>query len=249
MNIGPWHNGEYNIGAWQGSAAPLAVGTDLYYNLSVVPKTEEITNAVVVSAELPVLDSTDSDIYDSDETFSIPTGETEITVTIKWSTVPVDPDTVVIARTVVSGTSSISSSDIYVWGARVYITGTGGSTFSLSATGRASTLSKTQYVTEDTDSINEYGKKTYDFPTNHLVQSFELAKEIGDSLLPLYKDLRKDARIQWPGNTIVEISDLMNVTEFDSDTVTTNNDFYIIKQVLKFNGALDVDTELRRKVD
>jgi len=247
MNIGPWHNDYYNLGPWQGDANPTEIGEDLYYNLSIVPKTEEITNSIVVNANLPVL-SADASIYDSDESYTIPSGETEVTVTINWDNVPVDDTTVVISISTVTGSCAIDSSNVYVWGARVNVTGLAGSTFTLSATGQAATLSKTQYVAEDSSSILEYGKRTYEFPENPLIQSFDVAKEVGDSLLPLYKDLRKDAKIQWPGNTIVELGDIMDIVEYEDSLITTNSDFYVIKQKLMFNGALDVDTELRRVV-
>ena len=247
MNIGPWHNDYYNLGPWQGDANPTEIGEDLYYNLSIVPKTEEITNSIVVNANLPVLVA-DASIYDGDETYSIPTGDTEVTITINWSDVPVDDTTVVISLAIVSGSCVIDSSSVYVWGARVTVTGNAGDTFTLSATGQASTFNKTQYVAEDSTSILEYGKRTYEFPENPLIQSFAVAKEIGDSLLPIYKDLRKDAKIQWPGNTIVELGDIMDIVEYEDSLITTNSDFYVIKQKLMFNGALDVDTELRRVV-
>jgi hypothetical protein len=218
-------------------------GPEDYYDLKVTPQTGQIKNYITVTAHPLYKDSAVSDIYSSDDENSFSTTEE---ITIKFDDIPVDPSTVSIFIHNVSGVSTLDSSSIYAWGAILTIDG--GGVFTISATGTKYVAQEDiEYVTQAGDSVQEYGQKKYDFPTNHLLQNYATAKEIGDNLLPVYKDNRKDATITKPASTITQTGDEIKLVEYQDDTLTTINTFYITRSKIKFNGALDEELTLRRK--
>jgi hypothetical protein len=230
------------------SPVPEASWTqNVVYNQTVSPKTEEIANSIEVKAKYLVLTSSAVSVYESDDQYTIPTGASSLDISLAWDDVPVDPTTVIVTLTNVSGTSIISVSDIYVWGGRFTITGSAGNVFSLDAVGIAALpQSEILYSVHDQKSITAYGKRVYEFPANSLLQKYSTAKQIADGLLPSYKEPRKDAAVSLPADTIVALSDPIVLTEYKDSETETKTYFHIIRQTLTYDGALDAEVELRR---
>lgn len=232
-----------------GLLTPAVWGQSTYFNLTVSPKTSEITNHIAVKAKSIVFDTSESSIYSSDDQYTIPAGETTLTISLAWESIPVGPDTVKTFLTNVAGTSAIIKEQHFAWGGYITVQGIAGNVFKLSATGVKGVMqSENEYITQDSESVLEYGKKVYNFPDNHLIQSFALSKKIADTLLPVYKEIRKDATVSWPGNAIVELSDPIFLTEYKNKSIETKSYFYILSQSITFNGSLHTQTELRRIV-
>lgn len=218
----------------------------VYFDLVTQPKTDEIANYVnVTTMPLALVADVDS-IFSSDDTYSIPTNGS-IDIEIDWSDKPVKIDTVVLGISVAFGVATISSSEIYAWGAKITVTGNTGSNFIIEATGKKyEALSSVVATSEDEDSIKEYGKIVFDFEENHLIQSVKVAQQVADGLVRNYKGVRNDAEITFPGNLAVGLADPVLLTEYSDSLIDTRNFFYITRQQLEYKGSLDVSATLRR---
>lgn len=217
-----------------------------YYNLSVKVNTGQIKNLISVNAVPLVQDASASEIYASSKEITLL--DSTITLTIEFDKIPSLPSSVAIIITNVSGLSSVLSLTAYAWGADIIVSGTPGNVFSLSATGIAITAQDTiEHVSQDLNSRKEYGERKYDFPENQLLQNTTIAKQIGDNLLSSYKDNRKDAMLTKPCTLLNALGEIVMVTEYKDASLTTINPFYITRENIKFNGALDEEITLRRK--
>lgn len=244
-NIGAWKTSR-NIGAWKGSYTTI-IGEETYYNLKIDTKSEEIANVINAKAMPVEIDTSATNIFRSSEEYVLV--GTTLDVTLKWNKIPVDPSTVTATLSSSVGASSITSENYYVWGGYITVTGAAGDTFTISATGNAPTeQDEIEYSTEDSGSIIEYGRKIYNFPDNHLMQTYDLIETAADNLLTQYAELRKDAEISWPGDTITELSDTIDLVEYEDQYITTRDYFSIIRNKVKFNGALDIDSTMRRLI-
>lgn len=136
---------------------------------------------------------------------------------------------------------SIDSEVYYSWGAIITVSETAGfaGTFKLTFTGQE--LSETDTITIstiDSDSIDEFSEKEYDFPDNTLVQSEALASEIGQAIIDTYSDPSNDIEVNFSGNPAIELSDTMRVTLFKRGAYHILRDFIIYKSVFAFDGTL-----------
>jgi len=220
----------------------------VYFDLKTQPETDEIRNSIqVTSAPFTKNDSFQS-VYDSDDVFIIPTAGT-LEVIIEWSEVPVQIDNVFVTLTKLSGSPVLASAVIFSWGGKITITGTTGSQCTLSAQGKIWVQdSDTVSIAENSPSIREYGRIVFNVQENHLIQDVSTAQSIADGLIDSFSEIRNDARIDWPGNLIVELGSPIELTEYKDEFIETKNLFSILRQSITYTGALDFNTTLRRVV-
>jgi len=124
-------NGVIQIGSRLEAVTPLESYQQLdlsdYFNFTSNPKLDELVNRVRVGFTTYFIDTS---IFDSDREYSVNGTQTE---QIDWKVDGVFIGTVVVTLTVLTGSSSILSTNIFNSGGNVEVTGTG--TYTLSATG------------------------------------------------------------------------------------------------------------------
>jgi len=185
-------------------------------------------------------------IYDADETFTVPASGV-LDFFILWSTSPVVVTTVGVTLTQVSGAPLLTKSEPHAFGGLLTVTGTPGDTFIIKVTGRPFALEEnTETTTEDTSSISIYGVREFALTGNILITTVVEAQNAADLLLTRYGNLRQDASIQWPANTLLSVGDTLEVVEFKSDTLETKDNFLIKRQSITFDGSMQGNVELRR---
>lgn len=99
-------------------------------------------------------------------------------------------------------------------------------------------------VAKDDKSITENGKLPFEFPDNPLVQTTEMAREIADRLLQLYKDPRRNLSLEWRGNPALLLGNIVTVTDNRE-----RNDYKVVRQEIRYDGALGARLEGRRMLD
>jgi hypothetical protein len=88
-------------------------------------------------------------------------------------------------------------------------------------------------IAKDDESITENGLLSFEFPENPLVQTVEMAEEIAERLLEIFKDPRRNLELAWRGNPAVLLGDVVSVVDS-----MEKNDYKVARQELEFDGAL-----------
>jgi len=238
------------IGSLLGANTPVQawqqIGLSEYFDYESNPKIDELINFIRVGYIKYNVGTPDTDIYPDSETFVIPAGGT-LGLYLAWNQKPVDISTVVINLNIVSGSPYLSDHTIYANGADIVITGAPGDEVSLSVSGTPYALEEnTETTASDTISINRYGTREFALTGNVLVTTIEQAQGLADNLIVFYGNLRNDGAFNWFGSTLIAVGDTLEVAEFKSETVETKTDFIIKRQTTKFDGGIQVETELRR---
>lgn len=228
------------VESWQ--EADLSV----YYNYESNPKLDELINFIRVGYIRYYTTAPGTNVYSANEVFIIPAGGV-LSFFIRWSTGPVDPATVAAALTDATGEPQITDIEAFAYGGDIEVTGDPGDTFKISVTATTFTPEEnTETTAEDTNSVNIYGVREFALTGNILITTVTQAQELAALLLSLYGGLRQDGSIAWPVSTLLAVGDTLEVTEFKSDTVETKDFFLIKRQSIKFDGAMQGQTELRR---
>jgi hypothetical protein len=176
------------------------------------------------------------EVYKSNETVSIAAGETK-TLTTYYNNAPC-----INAAASISGTGSITSATYYAWGATVKVYSAAAGTFELTINAQPlKILNKDKVVRQDADSIVDMGTLKYTYPGNPLVQTVSVAETIADRLLAYYKNPRRDVEVDWRGNPAMLLGDRITVTD-----KLEQNDYFVIKQELEFDGALSAKLSGRK---
>lgn len=187
----------------------------------------QIANYIEVETQ-PLRPSTAEEVYASNEAVSITAGETK-TITAYYNSTPC-----INAAASLTGTGTIAEATYYAWGATVKVTSATAGTFTLSIVAQPlKVLNKDKAIAQDNSSIVDNGKITYTFQVNPLIQTLAIAQTIANNLLSYYKDPRRDVEIDWRGNPAMLLGDRVTVTD-----KLEQNDYYIVKQELEFDGAL-----------
>lgn len=226
--------------------SPIYFSESIYFDFESTPKTDEIANEVIVRATPISFELSSSDVYSSTDEQIIPAAGS-LDIVIKFDKAPVKLASVVTTLTDVIGVSNVTSEVYYAWGGYITVTGSAGNIFKLGSTGiKTEDQSIPAHVSDDSNSILEYGKQTYELEDNHLIQDIDTAKSIADGLVLNFKNVRQDVSIRWPGNLVVELADEVTCQEYKDDVLDIAGAFYIVRQNIEFNGALTVSTDLRR---
>lgn len=102
------------------------------------------------------------------------------------------------------------------------------------------------YTAKDTSSILENGVLKYSYPKNHLIQHRENAVDIATTLLATYVIPRKDISLDWRGDPSLELTDEVDVPEYNKNGIYTEGTFSIFKQIIKYDGTLKAKLEGRK---
>lgn len=222
-----------------------------YFTRNQPAKSEELKNRVLVKYS-PLIEDADniaSEIYRSNEPISLLAGEEKI-IEAEFSTVPcVDVSGDIENK--IGSTFSITIENYYSWGGIVTVKNTGATpgTCELVLTGTPlipDEATSAYESAEDTASISENGVLEYKFPDNHLIQTKTVAAAIADSLITSYATPRKDVSMNWRGDPALELGDEIRVPVYQRGATTVNNEFYIFKNKLDFDGTLKETTEGRK---
>jgi hypothetical protein len=89
-------------------------------------------------------------------------------------------------------------------------------------------------LAQDTTSINENGKVTKTIG-NDFIQTLDRAQAVSNTILASYKDPRNDIELDTRGHVTTQLGDKITAPGFD---IGTTNDYYIIRQTTKWDGAL-----------
>jgi hypothetical protein len=96
-------------------------------------------------------------------------------------------------------------------------------------------------ITQDDESITENGLLPFEFPSNPLVQTVEMAEEIAGRLLEIFKDPRRNLELDWRGNPAVLLGNVVSIVDSRG-----KNDYKVIRQEIGFTGALRARLSGRR---
>jgi len=207
---------------------------DDYFNKDNPVKWSEVVNYIEVETQ-PLRPDILQEVYKSNNPVAI--GIETKTMTIFYNESPC-----INAVASITGTGTISSATYYSWGASVTVTSGSVGTFEITINAQPlKVLNKDRVIRQDESSILEMGKLKYSYATNPLVQTLEVAEIIADKLLAYYKNARRDVEIDWRGNPSMLLGDRITVTD-DKE----QNDYYIVKQELEFDGGLKTKLSGRR---
>jgi len=206
-----------------------------YFSKDNPVKWSEVANYIEVETQ-PLRPDVLQEVYRSNEAVSIAAGEAK-TVTAYYNNAPC-----INAAASLSGTGSITSATYYAWGATVKVYSATAGTFELTINAQPlKILNKDKVVRQDADSIIDMGTLKYTYPGNPLVQTVTVAETIADRLLAYYKNPRRDVEVDWRGNPAMLLGDRITVTD-----KLEQNDYFVIKQELEFNGALNAKLSGRK---
>lgn len=230
----------------ENSQEPVTVITsDDYFDKNNPNNYEDLANYIVVKTQ-PLVATEEVEIYKTkeDEPETIGAGETKI-ITIFYEKKPAID--VIITLTNAPAGVVISNIKHYAWKADVTIISAGnGGEFGILATGKPLEVQGFETIVEqDSVSIREHGKKTYEFNENPLIQTSEMARMIAQKCLALSKDSRRDLDLNWRGNPALQLGDRIRVR----DTRNAEADFYTVSQTLTFDGGLRVTTKGKKVVE
>jgi len=243
-------NGVLIIGSRLGVAVSLESYEELdlsdYFNFESEPRLDELINQVRVGftdyAAQP-----SAAIFPDDQTFTIPAGETSLTVTLEWTNKPVIVSGVTLSIVPTVGTPLLTSTTIYANSGIITVTGSAGDSFTVDAQGVAYELTEnTETTEEEIASIQRYGIREFALTGNRAITTLTQAQAVAAALIAGYGELRQDAVIEWPATTLITVGDTLEVVEFKSDTVETKGTFIIKRQTINFDGSLQAQAELRR---
>lgn len=207
---------------------------DDYFSKDNPVKWSEVANFIEVETQ-PLRPDVLQEVYKSNEPVNISAGETK-SITAFYNSTPC-----------INASSSVTFGIItevtyYAWGANVKIYSSAAGTFELTINAQPlKILNKEKVVRQDADSIIDMGTIKYTFPANSLVQTVAVAEKIADNLLAYYKNPRRDVEVDWRGNPAMLLGDRVTVIDKNEQ-----NDYFVVKQELEYNGALIANLSGRR---
>jgi len=232
---------------------PLTITSDNIFKRDFQPDYEGLANYIEVPIT-PLVPEIYAEVYRSKEPIPINSDDT-LAINCVYNDPPVIPinigsypaSTAIAYETDSDGNETGSQlmittgTEYYAWGADVFVYNLKAvaTYFVIAISGHALIESgKESYITQDDDSVYEYGTKLFKVKKNSLIQTREMAKIIGDGLLSVYKQPRKDITLDWRGNPALELGDEIYTTIYDKGGITTYGTFMNVKQRIQFDGTL-----------
>jgi len=224
------------------SAVDTPVGTektltnDDYYEKNNPAKGGKVVNEVMVTSAPLALASVAEEVASSTET--IP-ASSQASYTLSYVEKPV-MDAALDTGSLAAGVSLVSAT-YYTWGADVTLSNANGTDTETDIVIDGKPLrpvTGNRYSASNAASIREFGKITYEFPDNHLIQRADVSQLIADTLVDYYKVDRRDIEIVYPGDPSLLLSDV----------VTCGGAFQEVRQRFEFDGALEALIEGRAVV-
>lgn len=220
------------------------ISPDDYFSLSTPSRQGQVANEVIVDTQPLRPATTAEEVYRSNSPITVPANGS-VTITAHYNQPPVIEAVASLDSPPPSVT--ITAVTYYGWGATVTISNTNATNQNVTLVINGKPLrvqNKERATAEDAQSIRDNGRLRYQFPDNQLVQSLSVAQSIASGLLASYKDPRRDVQLEWRGNPALELGDLITVPE--SPDRTKRGFFVVIRQELRWSGALTAVTEGRR---
>ncbi len=224
-----------------GGSSVLEITNEDYFTLSNPSKRSEVANEItVVTQPLEQETETSVEVYRSPTPVTIP-AESSVEITVTYSSSPIiDAEA---SLDTPPGGVSITDETYYAWGVVVTIENTNITTQEATIVVDGIVLSvqgSETIVASDADSIRDNGILSYEFPDNHLVQLTSQAESIASTLLASTKDHRRDIELPWRGNPAVVLGDRVTVKDIG---------YYVIRQNINWNGALDATMTGRKCIE
>lgn len=135
----------------------------------------------------------------------------------------------------------------YVWGAQIAITNKTQVSKEVGIAVKGKVLrveGRQKIVVEDAESIKENGEILYSFPDNPLIQTPKQARDIANKLIESFTDPRRDAQVSWRGNPSLELGDKILIPDYPDEEI--KDEYYIIRQVLEYDGGLISEITARK---
>lgn len=222
----------------------FSITKDDYFNKNQPAKSEELANFIEVYTQ-PLSFATNSEVYRSKDSISIAAHSTA-TIDVIYEKQPVQNTTITLDDTV---SIVVASSSVYVWGARITLENPSDTIDSaiIVVTGNQLVVTGEEIIsTSDDLSVREFGIQKYTLPKNHLIQTRSMAQKVAGVLLSSYKQIRKDVDLDWRGNPALELTDEIEVPEYQKNGIDQRGTFYITKNIFNFDGTLRQQTNGRK---
>lgn len=212
---------------------------------------EDVINKIEIKVQ-PHYSTATQTVYESNDNIILGASSTNLPLEIIYNTFPVsgvtDSDVTLTTETG-SCVAEIAASEYYSWGCILTIEETSGNsgTFSIEIEGTIHEVKgELVAVSEDSNSQDENGLKTYRLPDNKLIQNYSEAQGIADDLIDFYKDPRNDLNLTWRGNPALELGDIIVVPEYQRGSINTYARFKVYKLQTNYDGTLKQIISARR---
>ena len=218
---------------------------DNYFTKNQPAKSGELANLIKVYTNPLRPTETPEEVYRSDEPIILAAGQSK-SVTAFYNKKPVIEAVAALEEAGVD--LSITKVIYYAWGANVKITNSGSSEQSciIVVNGRPLEVQGQRLITaQDDQSIRENGLIEFEFPSNPLVQTPQMAERIANNLLA-FAVPRRDVSLEWRGNPALTLADLIQVPEYQRGLVDVRGIFYVTRQQFEYDGTLRARTEGRK---
>jgi hypothetical protein len=200
----------------------------------------QIANYVECLANPRIIAASAGTIYQSTDVVTVPANGT-ITQTYKFNFVPCVQ--VTIPTITAGGNVTIQSWTAYAWGVVVTFANSAAAAQTVTAitvSGKKLDINGGSVaVAQDAQSIHDNGKLTHKIE-NDFIQTLSRAQSISDTILAAYKDARHDIEMETRGHVSLQLGDRITAPGFDAGT---SADYYIIRQNIKWDGALDAQVK------
>ena len=225
-----------------------SITKDQYFTRNQPAKSEELKNRVTVKYSPLIEDEEgEKEIYRSPEPISLAAGA-EIVIDAEYD---VSIDMTGDHENDTGSTFSLTVENYYGAGALVTVKNIGASpgTTELVITGIPLIVDETAAAfesAEDAASIADNGVLEYQFSDNHLIQTKAQAAAIAAALITSYALPRKDVSLNWRGDVALELGDEITTPVYKRGTTTVNDDFYVFKTKINYDGTLNSVLEGRK---
>ena len=217
---------------------------DTFVNLSEDWDQSRLKNRVVVPVR-PLIAASSSEVYNLQETISVPAGGTKSLTVFFVKSPVINPTTPSITG---DANISIQSWTDYAWGGDLVLENAGGSDETVTQiTIDGQVLEEKGGLREEAEdqvSISQNGPRTYTVPDagSRFIQSLSVAETMSEDLLDVLKDPGGVYKATGRGRPELELAD--RITAVDS-RLSINEDFHILRMVKKYDGGLECDFTLQ----
>lgn len=206
------------------------IGRNKYFDKDNPIRWAEVANTVEIETQ-PRTITEQTKVYQSNTPIEITANE-PLTLSVHFNAVPSINAIATLTDEPIG--CSIVSIQYYAWGAELVIESAVNGTFGLQLHAQPLKVESTDHVYEqDEASIQDNGMLRYVLPTNHLVQTRQIAERIAQLLLAAYKNPRQNVEIEWIGNPALLTGDVISVQDRYE-----NNLYYVTTHELTYTGAL-----------
>lgn len=224
----------------------LEITKDNYFTKNQPSKTDEISNYIEITIQ-PLIINTEDKIYAGKKSTIAPYATIEIEA--KYSSAPCVNASASLVEEDTSTGVVIQKAEYYSWGAILTINNSAieSGAYKVEIVGQKYSVQGEQVVVvSDTESIRENGTLKFELKDKYLIQTEDLAKNIGSILVQSYKLQKKDVDIDWRGNPALELADTIRIPEYQKGNINTVGNFVVTKNQLQYDGSIRCVTSARK---